>query len=325
MVVDESLDVAELYRHWAQVEARGSSAVYEQLALEVARSPQARALLLEVPAGKRQPNLLFGAMRWHNAPVADPPTAVEWLGEHWPQVKAVVLARRTQTNEVARCAALLPALALLPEPLAVIEVGASAGLCLLYDAWRYDYRGPGVEHVLGDATSPVTLSCSVSGPVPLPRDIPRIAWRAGLDLDPIDPADPDARRWLQTLVWPEQVERAHRLQTALDVAASAPPRVITADLQDGLADLVSQAPADSTVVVTHSATLAYLHDDARTAFLELVDQLGVHRLGLEGHGVLPRLLDQLPAGTDVGGQFLVSLDDAVLGLAQPHGGSLTWL
>jgi hypothetical protein len=54
-----------------------------------------------------------------------------------------MLARRTQTNEAARCAVLLPALALLPQPLALIEVGASAGLCLLYDEWRYHYVGRG--------------------------------------------------------------------------------------------------------------------------------------------------------------------------------------
>ena len=40
----------------------------------------------------------------------------------------MILARRTQTNEPARCAVLLPALAQLPQPLALIEAGASAGL-----------------------------------------------------------------------------------------------------------------------------------------------------------------------------------------------------
>ena len=56
-------------------------------------------------------------------------------------LRAVMLARSTQTNEHGRCAALLPVLAGLPEPLALLEVGASAGLCLLPDFYAYDMVG----------------------------------------------------------------------------------------------------------------------------------------------------------------------------------------
>lgn len=317
--------VAALYLRWAEVEARGSSPVYERLARAVARSADAVGLLSGLPAAKRQPNLLFGALRWSGAPVHDPSEVLRWLVGHWPQVRAVMSTRSTQTNEVARCAVLLPALALLPEPLAVVEVGASAGLCLLYDRWRYHYRGPGVDRRLGADTSPVTLTCAVSGPVPLPGRVPEIAWRAGLDLNPIDPSDPDARRWLQALVWPEHHDRADHLEKALEVAAAAPPRVDAGDLVAGLGDLVGEAPAGTTVVVTHSATLAYLDRGARADFLDLVRQLGVHRLGAEGPAVLPGLTDQIPAGTDAAGRFVVSLDDRALGLAQPHGRDLAWL
>ncbi len=62
---------------------------------------------------------------------------MSWAHEHAGEVLQVLSTRRTQTNEVTRCATLRPALALLPQPLALIEVGASAGLCLLYDRWRY--------------------------------------------------------------------------------------------------------------------------------------------------------------------------------------------
>ena len=52
-------------------------------------------------------------------------------------------ARRTQTNEPARCAVLLPALAQLPEPLALVDVGASAGLTMLFDATPTTTAGTG--------------------------------------------------------------------------------------------------------------------------------------------------------------------------------------
>src|SRR5665647_2544527 len=118
-------ETAKLYREWAQVEAHGSSPIYERLALAVAEDSAALEFLSKVEPAKRQPNLLFGALRWHNVTVEDPAEALAWLREHQDAVLAVVRTRRTQTNEVARCATLLPALALLPQPLALIEVGAS--------------------------------------------------------------------------------------------------------------------------------------------------------------------------------------------------------
>lgn len=315
---------AALYRRWAQLEAAGSSAVYERLAVAVARAVDVLELLQQVPEGKRQPNLLFGVLRFYDIPVQDPTVALGWLREHWPVVRAAVLARRTQTNEPARCATLLPALALLPEPLALIEVGASAGLCLLYDAWRYHYVGSSADMWSGPAASPLTLTCQVDGPLPLPERVPVIAWRAGLDLNPIDAADPDAQRWLQALVWPEHHERAERLRVALEVAATAPPRVERGDLLEDVGALVAQAPAGSTVVVAHSATLAYLDGRDRACFVSLLQDLGVHRLGAEGPRVLPQLAG-LPQESEVAGRFVISLDEQALALAHPHGRTLTWL
>src|ERR1700730_14052353 len=90
-------------------------------------------------AAKRQPNRLFAAAR---SLLGEPPdlAALHFLlGDREDELAGIILARRTQTNEPARCATLLPALALLPPPLAIVEVGASAGLTLLADKYSYDY------------------------------------------------------------------------------------------------------------------------------------------------------------------------------------------
>lgn len=320
--------IPESYRRWARREAHGTSPTYERLALAVAEDEGAQSLLTRLEPARRQPNLLFGAMRSLGGPVDDPAAALSWLSAHGDDVLDVMRVRRTQTNEVARCAVLLPALALLPEPLAVLEVGASAGLCLLYDRWRYRYRGAGGVHEVGDPASPVTLECSICGPVPLPGGVPTIAWRRGLDLSPLDPSDAGDEAWLQALVWPEHRDRATRLAAALDVAATDPPPVETGDLLRDLPRLLDQAPAGTTVVVTHSATLAYLDEEQRAAFLRELADAGVHRLGMEGATVVPGLVDQLAghvADRDVPGRFVVSLDDRVLALADPHGRDLAWL
>jgi uncharacterized protein DUF2332 len=235
-------DTAELYRRFARVEASGESPTYERLALAVARDDGALALLGAVAPRCRQPNLLFGALRLLGVPLDDPSWALGWLRAHPESVLEVLRTRRTQTNEVGRCALHVPVLAALPQPLALVEVGASAGLCLLPDRWRYHYTGPGVARTVG--AGPVTVACTVDGPVPLPPAPPVIAWRAGLDLHPVDAADPDARRWLRCLVWPEHRDRATRLDSALRVAAAAAPRIARGHLVDDLPALLRQTPAE---------------------------------------------------------------------------------
>ena len=216
----ELAEIAEAYRHWARTEAAGSSPVYERLALAVAESPAVLTLLTSV--ARRQPNLLFGTLRWYGVDVRDPDAAVAWAADHPDDVRDVLRSKRTQTNEVGRCATLLPVLALLEGPIALVEVGASAGLNLLYDSWRYHYPEP--DHWVGAENSPLTLTCSVTGPVPLPDAVPEIAWRAGLDLNPLDPTDPETRRWLQCLVWPEHVDRCSSLGHSARGGRTARPR-----------------------------------------------------------------------------------------------------
>jgi hypothetical protein len=316
-------DAARRYRRWADLEARGFSATYERLALAVAADQGAVDFLDTVNERERQPNLLFAVLRWHDVDVHDPTGALAWLAEHHDLVRGDLAARRTQTNETARCATLLPALSLLPQPIALIEVGASAGLTLLYDAWRYRYVGDGRDVWLGPADSPVTLTCTVAGPVPLPAAVPTIVWRAGLDLNPLDPADPATVRWLGCLVWPEHTDRAGRLSAALAVASARAPSVRRGDAVDDLAALVAQAPEGATVVVQHSATLSYLSEARREEFVATIAGLGVHRLGAEGGQALPHL--RFPAGHGWDGHFVISLDDQALAYADPHGRSLEWL
>jgi len=139
------------YRAFADSEAKGSSALYEAFARAIAGSDEVLSFVATLPADRQQPNLLMAAIR-HLYGV---PTNVDHLIDivrACPEpIRALMLARTTQTNEPARCAVLLPLLARLPQPLALLEVGASAGLCLLPDHYGYDYGGPGCSRVLQEA------------------------------------------------------------------------------------------------------------------------------------------------------------------------------
>ena len=230
-----------------------------------------------------------------------------------------MLARRTQTNEPARCATLLPALAALPGPLALIEVGASAGLTLLFDRYSYDYDG---HRIAGCDPDAPTLRCAVRGPVPLPARVPDITWRAGLDLNPLDVTCEDDVRWLSCLVWPGESDRQDRLAAAIASARRDPPPVHRGDLLTDLPALAAQAPAGATLVIYHSAVLAYVAAEDRERFARTVRDLADAWLSNEAPGVVPGL----PFTAFREGTFVLGRDGrTALAFTDGHGAWLHWL
>jgi hypothetical protein len=311
------------YIRFAEEEARGRSPLYEALARGVAADRDVIAFLMTLPREKQQPNLLLAAVRHLFGVPADWDDFRRRLLGNFEAVRSVMLTRSTQTNEPARCATLLPVLAQLPQPLAIIEVGASAGLCLLPDLYGYDYGSHVIRPEL--AVGPV-FTCRASETTPLPKAMPQIVWRAGLDLNPLDAADKAQAEWLETLVWPEQTERLANLRAALKIAAAYRPRVVKGDLLgDGLVRLCGEAPRDATLVVFHTAVLGYVAGQAeRRAFTERVMSLCRYWVSNESPSVFRGIVNA--AGMTVpAGWFLLSVNACPVALTDPHGAALDWI
>jgi hypothetical protein len=325
--------IAQRYREFADLEARGVSPLYVEFAAGIAEDPELLALLATLPEEKQQPNLILAATRYVAGLAADYGGFRRSVLDRRDEVLAIMRKRRTQTNEPGRCAALYPLLASLPQPLALLEVGASAGLCLLPDRYRYEYDGhpddysgsaasgaaqrPGV--VAGAPDSPVVLRSRTEGDHRQPGPI-SVAWRAGIDLNPLDVTDPDDARWLEALIWPGDHDRQERLQAALSIARRDRPRIVRGDLNARLDEMVAEAPGDATLVVYHTAVLWYLSEPDRAAFVARVRAVDGHWIAQEGPGVVPGLPAEGPAQA-----FLVALDGRVAGFSAPHGGWLRWL
>ena len=261
--------VAAQYVDFAR-HCEGESPCFVEWGRGVAADPEVLAWIAELPGLKKQPNIVFAAARWHGVPAPGPYAGLRdaLLGDDGT-IRDTIMARSTQTNEVGRLATLLPAFGeAVPEgPMALIEVGASAGLNLFPDRWGYAWSTPGGLVELGAAPY---LPCDVTGPAPLPSALPEIAWRGGIDLNPLDVTDPEAMRWLEVLVWPEDDDRRERLRQAVSVAAADPPRLVRGDLIEELPALVDEASGHGIVVVFHSAVAAYLPLEARARFQELM-------------------------------------------------------
>lgn len=313
--------LSDRFAAFASDEARGSSAIYEKLALGVAATPELLSFIASLPPDRRQPNLFLAAVRHLYGIPEDAGDLVALVREQPGPIRALMQSGTTQTNEPTRCAVLLPILARLPQPLALLEVGASAGLCLLPDRYGYDYGETRIEPAV--ATAPV-FRCAANGPVPLPARVPKIVWRLGLDLNPIDLRSDAEVKWLEMLVWPDQPKRTQRLRAAIDVARSDPPRVVRGDLLTDLEPLIATAPKDATLVVFHTAVLAYVTRQVqRDHFAQTVRRSGAVWISNEVPGAFPAHATSAPPAP-ARGRFLMMLNATPFAWTAPHGQSIDW-
>jgi hypothetical protein len=316
--------IAARFRRFAELEAQDRSPLYADLARNVADDAASLAFLERLPPAKQQPNLLLAAVRHLHGTPRDWPHFRALLHDNVDAVRALMLVRRTQTNEPARCATLLPVLAQLQQPLALLEVGASAGLCLLPDQYAYRYGSRRVTPTPSPLHPPL-FSCEASQATPFPDAMPRVVWRAGLDLNPIDLDNTDDVAWLETLVWPEQTARLACLRAAIAIARTIRPRVVKGDLLTDLPALAAQAPTDATLVVFHSAAVAYVADQsARDHFAETVRQLGAIWISNESPMVFPQLCTSINREQGLG-RFLLAVNGNPVAWTDAHGASIEWL
>jgi hypothetical protein len=214
-------------------------------------------------------------------PATDAGPALESFGQVYAaELAEIIRTRLVQTSVVQRTLGLRIGLSAIagaaPEPAAgplhVIEVGASAGLNLRFG--RYGYRLGGRQY--GDPDCPVQLVAEVYGPGSLPDldRMPVIGRVQGVDLNPVDATDPDAREWLEALVWPENSAQRELLGRALALAAADPPPIRAGDAVDVLPELAAALPAGEQRLVFHAATRMHVPKDQRPAFDAAIRAVG---------------------------------------------------
>jgi hypothetical protein len=235
------------------------------------------------------------------------------LREHRDELRRLV-ENPVQTNEPGRSIALLGGFLevarVTGRPLRLLEVGASAGLNLRFDRYRYELDG----ERWGAAASPVVIRTRLAGPgrPPLGTRL-EIASRAGCDRRPVDPRTEEGRLTLTSYVWPDQLERLERLQAALEIAGDVDAPVERAGAADWTeARLAEPAPGAATVVF-HSIVMQYLPDEERERFERAVRSHGVAWLRMEPSDEAAEL------------RLTLAGEDRLLARAGYHGDFIEWL
>lgn len=187
------------------------------------------------------------------------PAAERTCRAHLDRLRELV-TRTVQTNEVGRSAVLMGVLAMLPGPVRLLEVGASAGLNLRCDRYAYEVG----DTVLGDPGSPVRLVQPWEGPAPT-GPLSAVVERRGCDPHPLDPTTTEGRLTLTSYVWGDHVARLERLRGALVVAQQVPAAVERLGALEFLRRELAGAPAEATTLVWHSVVWQYIDPAERAA------------------------------------------------------------
>ena len=186
--------------------------------------------------------------------------------DHQQELVHLGRTRYTQTNECRRCVALLPVVMTSGfSSFHLVDIGTSAGLNLALD--RYHYRWGDIEW--GGDGAPVKLETELRGSLPRLEDV-EVLSRVGLDLHPVDPAKADDRRWLESLIWPEQDDRRRRLRAALELIQKMPARLIAGDALSTLPLVLEALPEGDPAVVLNSFSMNQMGREGRNAIDTIV-------------------------------------------------------
>lgn len=185
-----------------------------------------------------------------------------------------MLESAPQTNEIARSGMLLPGFLAISRdsglPLELAEIGASAGLNLLFDSFGYRYR----ENGWGSTVSPVQLAPDIRGQAPPLSGNLQVAARAGCDIAPIRISDQAQRLRLRSYVWADQALRLERLDAAIGLAEQAPPLLVRQGAEEFVEDCLAGRKPDVAFVLFHSIMWQYMPETTRAEILQLLQAAG---------------------------------------------------
>lgn len=326
---------------------RTGSLLYSRLAEGIGKDEELKTLAARARSGQPHANLILGAVhfllirgarhplsRFYGtlggaiSPETEDPFADfrDFVLSHRAEVETLIATRVTNTNEIGRSALLHPGLRVISadaeRSLSLIEIGPSAGLNMIWDTYGVRYRRGGAIIAEVNAAAPLMIECEIRGEaVPPLGPVPDIASRLGLELNPVDLANPDDRDWLRALIWPDQGERLRRLNGAIDLFVRRKPSIRTGDALALLPDALAEVPLDQAACVYHTIAIYQFSREMKRALEDVLIVAGlrrpVWRLSFEFDGKLYIL-------------SAIRYEDGVrqetrLASCHPHGTWLEWL
>ncbi|MBY6038032.1 DUF2332 domain-containing protein [Fictibacillus nanhaiensis] len=292
--------LSQRFENFATFECAGSSQLYEFLSLKVAQDNDLLYLCTKARDGQPAPNLLFGSVhhlllsgKQHELSDYFPSLTKQpkkitdsfesfknFCEMYQDEIILLLQTKLVQTNEVRRCGYLYPCFSYIysriHKPLALIEIGTSAGLQLFWDRYRYSYN---TGKLYGNHLSDVLIKSEIKGmdePYLL-TESPPVSHRFGLDLHINDVTDPEDAGWLNALIWPEHHERRELFQNAARYVNKEEVTFIEGDGVSLFPQIIDQISKDSMICVFHTHVANQIPEDIKHQLQENIKKIGQTR------------------------------------------------
>ncbi|MEK4699416.1 DUF2332 domain-containing protein [Solibacillus sp. FSL R7-0668] len=282
------------FLRFAEQEAQGKSPIYAYWCRQIVTNEPLLNLISHIPPTQPKPNLFFASVQ-HLAMQKETPLKqvfdkpqdanleqsfqllIAFCAEYQQELLQLFQTKLVQTNEVQRASYLYPLLseisAQAKKPLTLIEIGTSAGLLLNVDHYHYSIH-QGETITLGDQTSPLTLQAKNLGEPIVFTQKPIIQNRIGIDLNIINLHDEAQYQWLQSLIWPELIERKVNLAIARRIHQQCEKQLLTGDFTALLPKLlVDEAYKATQIVIFHTHVANQFPTQLKADLLELLAQM----------------------------------------------------
>ena len=293
-------DISMKFKRFAVHECKGSSPLYEFLSSKIAEDTNILDLAKEAREGQPMPNLFLGAvhyllMKGYNHPLAgfypslteQPfpkeqayPVFEDFCSSYSDKIIELIKSKIVQTNEVRRCSYLYPVFSrishMTSKPLALIEIGTSAGLQLFVDKYSYSY---GTDKIVGNLDSEVHLISEIRGNKSLLKPLPHfdVATRIGVDLHINDVRNTEDYLWLKALIWPEHGERRELFEKAASYVSNQTLSLIEGDGVEILRSLAAEIPEEQVICVFHTHVANQMPVETKEKLLEQIKEIGKRR------------------------------------------------
>jgi hypothetical protein len=292
--------LSDRFKVFANRECKGSSKLYETLSLSIADDIELLLIAANSREGQPIPNLFLGSVHYlllkginhelkeyYSSIVSnprEPRTAFAPFRDFCLLNKTAIIhllkTKLVQTNEVRRCAYLYPSFCRIynkaDRPLALIEIGTSAGLQLLWDQYSYSYNS---TEVYGNTHSTLKIESEIQGEKSpfLLKNTPPVTSRIGIDLHINDLKHPESYLWLKALIWPEHKERIIHFEQAVECLKDEPLELIEGDGVKLLPEIVSRIPLGAVVCIFHTHVANQIPLEGKHELLELIRNIGQKR------------------------------------------------